>query len=122
MKNIPIFILTIVSFFYIYSCETTERIDDFPLRPSKMVVNCMFTEDLSWEIQVSKSLSVLDNAGLEFIENASIKIFNESEQVESIDSPDSDNWYRSPDNTPIAGNEYSIEVSSPDFEIWLLMI
>lgn len=116
MKTFLIFILTIVSFFYIYSCETTERIDEFPLRPSKMVVNCFFTENLRWEIQVSKSLSVLDNANLGFIENATIKIFNEYELVESINSPDSDNWYRSPDNTPIAENEYSIEVSSPDFE------
>ena len=52
------------------ACETTEKIDDFPLRPSKLVVNCFFESDSIWEFQVSKSLSVLDNADIKLINNA----------------------------------------------------
>ena len=99
-----------------FSCETTEKIDDFPLRPSKLVINCYFEADSLWEFQVSKSLSVLDNAPLKTIKNATIRLFQEGVLLDSINVMDDDGYYRSNENLPEEGKEFSIEVSSPDFK------
>ncbi|MEX2427035.1 MAG: DUF4249 family protein [Bacteroidales bacterium] len=53
------------------------------MRPSKLVVNSYFSADSIWEIQVSKSLSVLDNANLQKVNNASIDIYKNSELIDS---------------------------------------
>ena len=115
MKTRDLFQFILISIFALTSCETTEKIDDFPLRPSQLVVNCFFTEGGIWEFQVSKSLSVLDNAPLKLIDNATIKLFKDSELVETLSDPGGDTWYRSQNNLPEIGHEYSIEVSAPDF-------
>ncbi len=116
MKAIQLFLLSCLSLFCLNACETTEKIDDFPLRPSQLVVNCQFTAHSTWEFQVSKSLSVLDNADLRFINNATIKLFKDSELIETLTEQDPDGWYRSVNSLPEMGRVYSIEVSSPDFE------
>ena len=106
--------------FSFVACETTEKIDDFPLRPSQLVVNCFFSEGNIWEFQVSKSLSVLDNADLKYIDNATIKLFRDDLLIETLVDQDPDGLYRSDNNLPEADQKYSIEVSSPDFEKVLL--
>ncbi|MBT7464584.1 MAG: DUF4249 domain-containing protein [Bacteroidetes bacterium] len=106
--------------FSFVACETTEKIDDFPLRPSQLVVNCFFSEGNIWEFQVSKSLSVLDNADLKYIDNATIKLFRDDLLIETLVDQDPDGWYRTSSNLPEADHKYSIEVSSPDFEKVLL--
>ncbi len=120
MKTICLLLVVCISIFIFNACETTEKIDDFPLRPSQLVINCFFTQDSTWEFQVSKSLSVLDNADLKFINNATIKLFKDSALIETITEQDADSWYRSDNNLPEMGAEYSIEVSSPDFGKTLL--
>ncbi len=115
MKN-SIFNLFILISLVLVGCETTEKIDDFPLRPSKLVVNCYFNTDSTWKFQVSKSLSVLDNAEIKLIRNANIKLYKEGELLNTISSIGADGWYRSPENFPEEGKEYSIEVTSPDFK------
>ena len=119
MKKRYLFQFILISILVLTACETTEKIDDFPLRPSQLVVNCFFTEGGVWEFQVSKSLSVLDNAPIKLIDNATIKLFKDSELLEIITETDEDTWYRSSDNLPETGHVYSIEVSAPDFDILL---
>ena len=117
-RLMKIYHLLIVSILLLscFACETTEKIDDFPLRPSKLVVNCFFDSDSIWEFQVSKSLSVLDNADIKLINNATIKLFKDSELIETITEQSDDGWYKSVNNLPEIGNDYSIEVTSPDFK------
>jgi len=100
----------------VFGCETTEKIDDFPLRPSSMVVNCYFSDSSLWEFQVSKSLSVLDNADLKLIAKATVKLYADNELIADITSPDQDGWYRSDAVRPALGKEYRVEISSPDFD------
>lgn len=100
---------------FLSSCETTEKIDDFPLRPKKLVVNCYFAEDSIWNFQVSHSLSVLDNAELKPVENASILLYKGDQLLDTIRMNEDDNWYRYADNLPEQGVTYSIEVTSPDY-------
>lgn len=102
--------------FIVFGCETTEKIDDFPLRPSKLVANCYFNPDSTWKVQVSKSLSVLDNAPLKLIDNATVKIYEENKLIDQINEPDEDGLYRSIGQKPLHGKEYRLEVSSPAFE------
>ncbi|MFC2091039.1 hypothetical protein ACFLT1_09725, partial [Bacteroidota bacterium] len=97
------------------SCETTEKIDDFPLRPSKMVMNCYFTGDSTWNVQVSKSLSVLDNADLQYLKDASVKLYRDDVLVDSANAPEYDGWYRMYNSLPDYYRDYRIEVSSPKF-------
>lgn len=115
MKIKLLLLSTSLLMLFFFACETTEKIDDFPLRPSKLVVNCFFAPYSTWEFQVSKSLSVLDNADLKFIDNATIKIFKDSVLLETITEQDEDKWYRTENNLPEIGGGYSIEVSSPGF-------
>ncbi|MCD6347222.1 MAG: DUF4249 domain-containing protein [Bacteroidales bacterium] len=98
------------------ACETTEKIEDFPLRPSQLVVNCLFSEGNSWEFQVSKSLSVLDNADLKLVDSAEVKLFRGGELLETLTKHDFDGWYRTDNNLPETGQEYSIEVSAKGFD------
>lgn len=114
MKTTTLFTTMFLVLLLTSSCETTEKIDDFPLRPSKLVVNSYFSADSVWAIQVSKSLSVLDNADLQMVNNASIDIFKNDELIDTIRGVESDGWYHS-DQLPEAGENYSINVSTPDF-------
>lgn len=111
-----IVLLVVLTFIFTISCETTERIDDFPLRPSKLVVNCYFAPDSAWEFQVSKSLSVLDNAELKLVDDASIVLYRDSAVIDSVKAPDTDGLYRSGESLPQPGERYRIEVLSPDFK------
>lgn len=114
MKLQDIFI-GLILILLVSSCETTERIDDFPLRPSKLVLNSLFTADSMWTFQVSKSLSVLDNAEIKLIDNALIEIYQDDNLIESVTQQDSDKWYRSVSTTPQAGIDYTVKVTAPGF-------
>lgn len=101
--------------FGLSSCETTEKIDDFPLRPSKMVLNCYFNEGGMWEFQVSKSLSVLDNADIKLLKDAKINLFKDGVLIDTINTSGADSWYRSDRVLPVEGGVYSIEATSEKF-------
>lgn len=100
----------------IYSCETTEKIDDFPLRPSKLVANCFFSPDSVWKIQVSESLSVLDNAELSLLNNATVLLFRDSTLLDSIKESNSYGVYTSSLHLPVENVTYSIEVTTPKYK------
>ncbi len=81
-----------------------------------MVVNSLFHENSPIAIQVSKSLSVLDNADLKYIDNATVKLFKNDELIETLTEMSEYGFYWSTGGLPESGAVYSIEVSSPDFE------
>ncbi len=122
-KYLHIFItlpLAMLLLFIAPSCETTEKIDEFPLRPSQLVVNCFFVPDSTWEFQVSKSLSVLDNAELKLVSDAEIFLFKDSTPIDTIRTQDADGYYRSNQYLPKKNENYSIEVSAPGFNTPLI--
>lgn len=114
MKKYFIFV-SLITVLLLASCETTEKIDDFPLRPKKLVVNCYFAEDSIWNFQVSHSLSVLDNAELSAVENAAVLLYQGEQFLDTIRKNTEDNWYSYDNKLPEQGETYSIEVTSPDF-------
>ncbi|MCH8316906.1 MAG: DUF4249 domain-containing protein [Bacteroidetes bacterium] len=103
----------------LWSCEKVEDIVDFPRHKSRLVVNGFFHADSRWEFDVSKSLSVIDNAPLAKINNASIQIFENDILIETLTflfkDGTHDGFYYS-DNKPVFGKNYSIVVSADGFE------
>jgi len=99
-----------------WSCEKTEDIVDFPSHKSALVVNCFFNPDSAWKFEVSKSLSILDNAPLANINNAIIEISEDGNVVEILSTPGPDELYRSSNKKPVAGKNYSINVTADGFE------
>lgn len=97
-----------------FSCEKTLELDA-DTKTSKLVVNSLFNEKQEWRIEVSKSLSVLDEGNLEFIDNAVVNIFDKNNNLlEQI--PYSFGYYESAIGLkPIAGENYNIAVAVPDF-------
>ncbi len=116
MKIKYIYALTVLISLVVFSCETTEKIDEFPLRPSRLVLNSYFSADSIWAVQVSKSLSVLDNADLEYVGNATIKLYKNSVFIDTIKETDGNGWYYSFKNLPETGQSYTLEVSIPDYK------
>jgi hypothetical protein len=116
MKSINHLTFGVLILLVFSACETTEKIDEFPLRPSKLVVNCYFSPDSIWEFQVSHSLSVLDNANLRMVDDAKIYIYEDEILLDSIVEQDSDRWYRKKNDLPLIGNSYFIEVKALNFE------
>lgn len=108
MKTKHSYIFIAIMVLSIHACETTEKIDDFPLRPSQLVLNCFFAEDSVWKFQVSNSLSVLDNAELSYVENAKIVLKKGSVLVDTITEQDEDGLYSMHDDLPESGELYSI--------------
>ena len=120
MKTTTWLVLIAILFLSITACETTEKIDDFPLRPSKLVVNCFFAEDSIWKFQVSNSLSVLDNADLTYVDNAEIILKKGGVLVDTITEQDQDGLYIMNNHLPESGEHYSIEVSAAKYTSTLL--
>jgi hypothetical protein len=119
MKGLQLNLLIICCVILAKSCETTEKIDEFPLRPSKLVLNCFFTADSTWEFQVSNSLSVLDNAQIELIDSASILLFQDGYPIDTLDRPEDDGIYRSHKVLPGMNASYSVTATAPGFDVVL---
>jgi hypothetical protein len=98
------------------ACEKVEKIEDFPLVPPKLVVNATFNETLILTFEISKSLSVIDNAEIRHVRNATIDIFENNIFVESLDQSNIiDERYISTKSYGKKDVIYRIEVSAPKF-------
>ena len=75
------------------ACEKVESIVDFPMVPSKLVANCEMNEDSVWMLQLSKSLSVLDNAEIKKIDTAKVKVYEDGQLLEVLQSAGSEGLY-----------------------------
>ena len=107
MKKILYGFLPIILLFS--ACEKTEDIVDFPVKDPELVVNSMFTPGENFEFQVSRSLSVLDNADLGNLSGATIYLYEDGNLIDTITEQNSNEWYFS-DKTPVLGKTYAIKV------------
>jgi len=107
MRKVPLYFLFIVLFFP--SCEKGEDIVDFPIKDPELVVNAMFTPGKPFEFQISRSLSVLDNADLGNLPDATIYLYEDGIPIDTITEQSPDEWYFS-DKTPVQGKTYAIKV------------
>jgi len=117
MKNIiSLSVIIAIIFIISGSCTKVEDIVDFPIKEPTMVLNCYFTPDSNWKIQVSRSLSVIDNADLSLIVDAKIDIYEDMQLLATITHAQPDGYYYYNLSSPKIGSTYKIEVTHPKYE------
>jgi len=105
--------------FILLACEKPEKIDEYPIHKSKLVVNCLFSTDTNFVFKLSKSLSPLDNAPFpEFNStNAYVLVFENDILFDSAIYSIQDRAYVGNANKkPTEGKSYKIEAYYPGFE------
>lgn len=107
-KTLPIFLLVILSF----SCqkELEIKLPDFDPKP---VVNCLFSTDTNFVINLSHSISLNDSVKVD-IENAKCYLFSDEILIDSL-SYISDGFYKS-NIKPEQGKYYKLKVISTNFD------
>ena len=114
MKKLLIYILLVSVGL---SCQKVIPLDAETKTP-KLVLNTLFNENDIWEVNVSRSLSVLDDGNLSNVDNATgVSVYDNSNNslVASL-TFDGENYLSLANVKPVAGKEYRIEVSAPDYK------
>lgn len=100
------------SIFIISACSRTTEID-IPSQDKRLVVNCYFTPENTWQVYVGQSTFVLDTTrNLLALPNAQVVI---SDNISFKDSLKLNNGYYTSPNKPIVGKRYYIEVEAVGF-------
>ena len=111
MKNIIISIFVVSAF---VSCQKVLELDE-ETKTSKLVVNSLFDDQGRWEVNVSRSLSVLDNGQLSIIDDAIVSIYEGGNLVSNLIYDGEKYIALGLISSPIAGKEYRVEVSAPNY-------
>lgn len=111
MRNILVFFVLILA----GSCTKYEKIEDFPIEQPKLVANCLFSSMEPFKVDVSHSLSVLDNAEIKLVNGAGVILIEDGKIIDTLLQSDEDQMYYS-DFIPKAGKKYKLEVSHKDYE------
>ena len=112
MSKTPIYILLALCFM-LSSCEKSLDVE-LPEHEPVLVVNSFFATDRDWEVHVSQSRDILDQSEIKMIDNATVEIWRDSEQV--VEVPYFNNGlYRNPLAQPTVAGEWKLKVSAPGF-------
>ncbi len=114
MKNNFQLFITFIALLFV-ACETVIEVD-LPKYTPKLVIDGSFSPGNHWQLLVSKSTDILDLNDPGHINNASIKIISDNEEIElNYDSP-STNLYVNKNQIPEVGKRYTLQVSVPGYE------
>lgn len=92
----------------ISSCEKILDVD-LPDSDRRIVINSIFNTDSVFEVNLSKSLHVLDNNQMLFLPGASMKLYENDVFIDSLIYIENGN-YTTDDFFPSAGKKYRLEV------------
>jgi hypothetical protein len=95
-------------------CEKYIDFDDEIKKP-KIVVNAKINSDSIFQVHLSKSLSVIDNAELTPITDGNIDIYDNNDQFIETLIHQTDGYYRG-SFIPSANSTYHIKVSAPSYD------
>ncbi|MDI1234335.1 MAG: DUF4249 family protein [bacterium] len=100
------------------ACEKTEKVDNYPIHQSKLVVNCFFYNQSGFQFKLSKSLSPIDNAKFKTLDNpnAYIKIFEDNIFYDSTTYNSQSSIYTGRKGSKY-NKTYRFECHYPGFEI-----
>jgi hypothetical protein len=96
------------------ACTKIEKIENFPIEEPRLVVNALFTKGEPFYFHVSRSLSVLDNAPLKPISDATIILYRDQLAVDTL-KQGYDGYYFSA-IAPEQNKGYSIKVFHPRYD------
>lgn len=102
---LPLFILTLAA------CTKYEKIEDFPIESPRLVANCLFENENPFQVSVSRSLSVLDNAELTLIDDATVILFENGIAIDTMKQDFEWDAYYNTTKIPQPGKKYKIEVA-----------
>lgn len=108
-----IILLTLVLLIFV-SCTKYEKIENFPIEQPTLVANALLQEGKPITIDVSRSLSVLDNAEIKPVTDARVILFVNDVASDTIFQADPDNKYYSNRIAHYSTN-YKIQVSHPKY-------
>ena len=108
-KSIAIIVLV----FTISSCEKIIPFTGEITQP-KLVVNSLFENQNRWSVHISQSLSVLDTSSLSNIENATVRIMDDQNNVVEILTHDFGGHYTGI-TFPQIGENYRVEAEASGF-------
>jgi hypothetical protein len=108
LKYLPILLTIFIS------CEKYIDFDDEIKKP-KIVVNAKINADSLFQVHISRSLSVIDNAEITPITNSVVEIYDDNNQLLEVLIHQTDGYYRG-SILPSANSAYHLEVSAPDFD------
>ena len=97
----------------LYSCEKIIPFSGEVVQP-KIVVNSFFSSSKNWKVFLTKSLSVTDTGKLDYIDNASVLIKDEQNNIVDVLQHDSFGIY-SGSSIPQLGERYKIEVEALEY-------
>ncbi len=107
-------VLTTIIGLGVASCEKYIDFDE-EIKQPKLVINGVINPDSTFDIHISRSLSVLDNADLSIVENATVNILSENGSVYETLAYDYEGHYLGtlqPENDEV----YTVEVTAPNFD------
>jgi hypothetical protein len=113
MKNILIYIVSMLSLIGVSACE---KEIDLPINgPSRLVVNSLFNPDSLWAVHVSRSAPVVTTGPTPIVISANVQLLEDGVLLEQL-SGDENGWYRSATHTPQPGKTYEIRVKAGESE------
>lgn len=113
MRNV--FLVTLIGVMAICSCQKVIEFDG-DTKKSKLVINALFGTKDSIKVQVSKSLSVIDQARLKTLTDAQVALYDNSGN-KLLDLPHTERGiYANANGVIKPGTEYEIRVSHPDYD------
>ena len=104
--------LIYIVLFLIISVSCEKIIDiNIPEKDKKIVINSIISTDSLIKVNVSKSLNILDNQNAIFLNDATVKLYEDNVFIEQLTNITNGN-YKSQTFYPQVGKNYKIEVSS----------
>jgi len=99
--------------FVFYGCETVVEVDLPPYSP-QIVINRFFSPSNVFTVNVSQSLSILDDDYLEYIDNAVVELYENGSQLGTMSYIGNGDYTLN--STAKAGNNYTLVVYASGYE------
>jgi hypothetical protein len=96
------------------SCQK-EVFVDFPDQKPQIVINSLFTPDSLFTVRVFGTLPLLDARSHEVLDNATVVIYENEAEVETLPYNAEKEYYRSNSFKPTAGRVYRVRVAVPGY-------
>lgn len=121
VRHIYTILAGLISFLMFTACEEPLIFDEVPFDNAKLVVVSNFTEGRSIIVKVSRSRLIGDPGPAEFLTDAQVDLFWNNEFLERltlVEPPDPNQppYYKTWENTPMTGLEYTLKVAAEGFK------
>lgn len=115
-KTFPIFLIFSLSIF-LFSCEKIEKIENFPMSPSKLVLNCQLNPDSVITLLLFKSLSILDNAPNKNITTAKVELYKDNILIASLPAANKHFMYVFEGIKPEINHTYKVMATATGYDV-----